>query len=189
MNNIEYENIFNSIKNEIDYTIDNVIKRGIDDFDEDFDDYSILIQKHEFSQAIVYELYENHFPPKRHEFELQLLNDIVAAMQKFHSAGLITELVVGTIIGSSSYDLLKKILSYVVSKFNVKNSNRNRNGIFLGIQEIVIKLDIYFIEHDCATNKEIEDALGVVRDRFEPLLKLGGFKCYRRNHEKLWVRP
>ena len=71
---------FQEIENRIVNTVNQVNERGFNNNIEVFDDYSELIERAEFKNAIIVEIYENYFPPKRHEFELQLITDIVEAV-------------------------------------------------------------------------------------------------------------
>jgi len=54
-----------------------VLDRGYDEAIEDIDDYSLSLKQFEFKKLVTFQLYEVYFPPRRHEFELQLLTEIV----------------------------------------------------------------------------------------------------------------
>ena len=51
--------------------------RGYDDKSNESNDFLLLIQKKEFKDLIALELYEYYFWNERHEFDLQLLKEIV----------------------------------------------------------------------------------------------------------------
>lgn len=61
----------------IDYILDEVIARGYNDNSGEFNDYMVLLQRKEFKDLIAMELYEYYFWRERHEFDLQLLREIV----------------------------------------------------------------------------------------------------------------
>ena len=61
----------------IDYILDEVLLRGYDDKSNESNDFLLLIQKKEFKDLIALELYEYYFWNERHEFDLQLLKEIV----------------------------------------------------------------------------------------------------------------
>ncbi|TYQ18292.1 UNVERIFIED_CONTAM: hypothetical protein Cloal_0721 [Acetivibrio alkalicellulosi] len=181
------DNIFSEIQLNIDWIIDNVIKRGYDDIEEDYDDYSLLLQTFEFKNLVIFELYENYFTPKRHEFELQIVKEIVEAVTKYSSLGFSIEIALAGVIGNTAFTVLIKLLKHVTLKF--KNKDNKRTEIFLNIKIHVEKLNEYFKEHECATINELESLLNTDREKIVPLLKLGGFKCYRRKKGNIWARP
>ncbi len=111
----------NSIQPNIDWTIDNVLKRSYEEVPQEVDDYSSLLEKYEFRNLVVFELYENYFLPQRHEFELQILNDIVEAVVKYQPWSYPVGAAASGVIGSTVYDLLKYLLSYVSAKFKDKD--------------------------------------------------------------------
>lgn len=170
----------------IDWTIDNLMMRGYDDVSQDIDDYSELISKYEFRKLIVFELYENYFLPERHEFELQILNEIVEAVQKYQPWSYLAGAAISGVVGNSVYDLLKKLLSHVSSKF--KNKDDKRSKIFNNIKTDISNIEKYFEKHKSADIVELEKHLNIDRDKLLPLLKLLGFKCRRRKNKKLWMK-
>lgn len=187
MDNKELDEFLSSIRSNIDWTIDNVLKRGYKEVTQEVDDYSSLLEKYEFRSLIVFELYENYFLPQRHEFELQILNDIVEAVVKYKPWSYAAGAAASGIIGSAAYDLLKHILSHVSAKFKDKDVRRSK--LFNTIKNDVYKIEKYFKDHISGKIEELETCLDIERDRLLPLLKLLGFRCYRRKKKNLWVRP
>lgn len=187
MDNVEFDEFLNSTQSNIDWTIDNVLKRGYKETLLEVDDYSALLEKYEFRNLIVFELYETYFLPQRHEFELQILNDIVEAVVKYQPWSYIVGAAASGIIGNTVYDLLKYLLSHVSAKFKDKDDRRSK--LFNGIKNDVYKIEKYFKEYKSGKLEELEACLDIDRDRLLPLLKLLGFKCYRRKKKSLWVRP
>jgi hypothetical protein len=75
MNSPNVKSDMNSVTPQLDKIIDAIEERGFDDVQDEYDDYSILLQKFEFRKLVTFELYEAHFPPRRHDFELQLVTN------------------------------------------------------------------------------------------------------------------
>ena len=187
MDNKEFDDFLNSIQSNIDWTIDNTLKRGYEEVVQEVDDYSSLLEKYEFRNLIVFELYENYLLPQRHEFELQILTDIVEAVVKYRPWSYVAGAAASGVIGSTVYDLLKHLLSHVSAKF--KEEDERRSKLFSTIKNDVYKIEKYFEKHESGKLEELEICLDIDRDRLLPLLKLLGFKCYRRKKKNLWVRP
>ena len=188
MDNQEYNKMLESTISRLDWTIDNVLKRGYDDYEEDIEDYSKSIEKYEIRKMITFELYENYFTPKRHEFELQIIVEIVDAVVKYQSLlAFIGGAAISGVIGSSVYDLLKNIISHISGKFSTKD--KKRDEIFLTLKSDITLLEKYFENNDAAKIEELEDKLKIERERLVPLLKLLGFKRYKRKNKKIWVKP
>jgi len=187
VDNKEFDEFLDSIKPTIGWTIDNILKRGYEEISQDIDDYSFLLDKYEFRNLIVFELYENYFLPQRHEFELQILKDIVEAVVNYKPLVYIAGAAATGVIGNTIYDLLKHLLSYVFAKFKDKDVRRGK--AFGTIKNDICKIEKYFKEHKSGKIEELEKRLNIERNRLLPLLKLLGFKCCRRRRKNLWVRP
>ena len=187
MDNKEFDEFLNSIQSNIDWTIDNTLKRGYEEVIQEVDDYSLLLEKHEFKNLIIFELYENFFLPQRHEFELQILTYIVEAVVEHKPWSYVAGAAASGVIGSTVYDLLKQLLSHVSAKF--KDEDERRSKLFSIIENEVYKIEKYFETHESGKIDELEISLDIDRDRLVPLLKLLGFKCYRGKRKNLWVRP
>lgn len=183
MDNKELKDFLNLKQSNIDWTIDNILKRGYEEVIQEVDDYSLLLEKNEFRNVIIFELYENFFLPQRHEFELQILTDIVEAIVESKTLSYVA----GVTISGTVYDLLKKLLSHVSTKF--KDKDERRSKLFSIIENDVNKIEKYFEIHESGKIDELEKCLDVDRDRLVPLLKLLGFKRYRGKKKHLWVRP
>ena len=187
MDDKEFEQFLNPIQSNIDWTINNTLKRGYEEDIQEIDDYSLLLEKHEFRNLIIFELYENFFLPQRHEFELQILTDIVEAVVKYKPWSYALRSSASGVIGNTVYDLLKKLLSHISAKY--KDRDERRSKLFSTIENEVSKIEKYFETHESGKINELEICLDIDRDRLVPLLKLLGFKCYRRKKKNLWVRP
>ena len=187
MDDKEFKKFLNPIQSNIDWTIDNTLKRGYEDDIQEVDDYSLLLEKHEFRNLIIFELYENFFLPQRHEFELQILTDIVEAVVKYKPWSYALGASASGVIGNTVYDLLKKLLSHVSAKYKDRDEKRSKS--FGTIENEIDKIKKYFEIHESGKIDELEICLDIDRERLVPLLKLLGFKCYRRKKKNLWVRP
>lgn len=188
MNNDDLTQIYSSAISNLDWTIDNVIKRGYDDVEEEVEDYSKLLEKYEVRKMITFELYENYFPPKRHEFELQILTELVEAVVKHHTVlAFIGGAAASGVIGSSVYDLIKKMVSHISKKFS--KNDKKRNKIFLNLKTDITLLEKYFKNQNSAKIGDLERELEIERERMVPLLKLLGFKAHKRKKNKIWVKP
>ena len=86
-----------------------VSERGFDDVQSDFDDYSQMLSTFECRKAVTFQLYDNYFPPRRHEFELQILTTIVDAIAQNFQAAAVGAAIAQAIVGGVAYDLLKKM--------------------------------------------------------------------------------
>ncbi len=187
MDSKEFDGFLNSVQSNIDWTIDKVLKRGYEVAPQEIDDYSSLLKEYEFRNLVVFELYENYFLPQRHEFELQILKDIVEAVVKYQPWSYVVGAAASGVIGGAVYDLLKRLLSHASAKFRDKDVGRSK--LFNTIKNDVLKIEKYFREHRSGKIGELEICLDIDRDRLLPLLKLLGFKCCRRKNRNLWVRP
>ena len=187
MDDKEFEQILNPMQSNIDWTINNTLKRGYKDDIQEIDDYSLLVQKYEFRNLIIFELYENFFLPQRHEFELQILTNIVDAVVKYKLCSYVLRSSASGVIGNTVYDLLKKSLSNISAKY--KDRDEKRSIVYSTIGNDVSKIEKYFEIHESGKINELEKSLDIDRDRLVPLLKLLGFKCYRRKKKNLWERP
>jgi len=187
MNNDELKKFLSSRKEKIDYVIDTVIIRGYDDIEEEFDDYNILIERYDIRETLAFELYENYFFPKRHEFELQLLRDIVEAISESKPLLFTFGAAAGGVIGGFAYDAVKELLKYITEKF--KDKDNRRFETFDNIKNDVSKINNYFKKVESATVSKMEEDLGIDRTRIVPLLKLLGFKCRRGKKKNYWLKP
>jgi len=187
MDNNDFEQFLNPIKSNIDWTIDNTLIRGYEEDIQEIDDYSLLLEKYEFRKLIIFELYENFFSPKRHEFELQILTEIVEAVEKYNLLSYALASSASGVIGNTVYDLLKNLFSHISAKYKDRDERRSKS--FSTIENEISKIEKYFETNESGKINELEICLDIDRERLVPLLKLLGFKCYRRKRENIWVRP
>ena len=127
-----------------------------------------------------------YFPPKRHEFELQLLTDIVEAVAQSKLAVFLGTAALSGFVGNTAYEVSKRLLAHVARKFQ---KDKNRSKPFREIETNLRSIQRYFDTHKQARIEDISAALDVESEKLEPLLKLLGFKCRRRKKQRVWIRP
>jgi hypothetical protein len=169
-----------------DRIVDAVLERGYDDVAEDCDDYAVLIQTFEFRKLVTYELYEAYFPPRRHEFELQVLSDLVDAVAASKTTAFLAGSAVGGVIGNASYELLKRLLAYIVRK--LRPAKRSHDA-FEEVETTLDQIRSYFEERDNVPGDKLYSDLGLEPRKVEPLLKLLGFRCLRKKKRQVWSKP
>jgi hypothetical protein len=169
----------------LDSILDPVLERGWDDSFE-FDDYSVLLRQLEYRKATIFQIYESYFPPKRHEFELASIHEIVDTIWKNPAAVFLRDAVISGVAGSMVYDLLKRLISHIVGKFGSKSS---RAQPFLEIASDLEKLNEYFQHNEEGEISKISSTLGINPEKAVSLLKVMGFKSKRRGKKIFWVRP
>ena len=166
--------------------VQSVLERGYDDIEQDCDDYSLALSQFEFRKLVTFQLYEVYFSPKRHEFDVKLLTDVVEAVCQSGPTGFIGTAAVSGIVGNIAYELSKRLFGLIANQFQ---RDRVRSKPFKEIVANLTRIREYFDKQEHACIEELSDALDVDAERLEPLLKLLGFKCRRRNKRKVWIRP
>jgi hypothetical protein len=176
----------NHVIKRLETLIDSVIERGYDNVRSDTDDYSLLMRSVEYRRLVTYQLYDSYFPPKRHEYELQILTDLVNAVTASKDAVFVDGAVAGGVIGNAAYACLKHVLLYLVQKLKpIKRSEKCVREIATNAD----KLNEFFSHRKQADLLTISRALNVETDKLEPLLMLLGFSCRRRGKRRVWVAP
>lgn len=181
------------INKNIDYILDSVIARGYNDNSSDCNDFAELIQKKIFKDLIALELYESYFWDERHEFDLQLLKELVESVSAYFrdpntimqiKAGLLQTLPSAIII--ATVKLIWAKMKTIVGKHGAskdENSNWNR------IERNMKRIDQEFSSHDYVLTDEIERIFDASREEMQPLLKLCGCKFFIDKKRSIWIRP
>lgn len=177
----------------IDYILDEVIERGYSNNPNDCNDYIKMLQKKDFKDLIALELYETYFWDQRHEFDLQLLKELVENVSAYFSdPNIIMQIQTGllqTLPSAIIIVIVKKIwgkMKTIVEKHSipiVENSSWNR------IEKNCKKIDKEFSSHDYVITDEIERIFDASREEIQPLLKLCGFKCFIDKKRSIWIKP
>jgi hypothetical protein len=173
------------IERNISITIKRVLERGFDNIEESIEDYSQLIEKAEYRNAIILELYENYFPAKRHEFELQIITDIVNAVVQSKIAIFVAGAALSGPIGDLTTLVLKKTLNLIVDAFSSSEIEKEK---FNTILDDVKKIEEYFLNKDSEESNKLSRKTGIETDRLIPLLKLLGYKKYKKGKKKYWKK-
>lgn len=166
----------------LDHVIDAVVERGYDEKPESTDDYGVSLASFEHRKLVTFQLYDSYFPPKRHEFELQLLTSLVDAVATNPVAAFLGGAVAGGIVGNAAYDVLKHLLARLVSRS--KPIKRTHDG-FKEIEMNTDRLMKFFEKRSQAGMTEICEALDADADKVEPLLKLLGFRRRRKGKRRI----
>ena len=169
-----------------DTIINAVVERGNDEKPEEVDDYAALIRTIEYQRLVVYQLYDSYFPPRRHEYELQLLTTLVEHVATNTTAVFISGAIAGGVLGNASYDGLKLSLRHLLAKLKpIKRSHR----CFQEISDNTDHLIQFFEKRTQADLPTICRALNAEADKIEPLLMLLGFRSQRRGKRRVWIAP
>jgi hypothetical protein len=171
---------------QIDAIIDAVLQRGFDDTPQEFDDYSTLIQTFEVRKLVAFQLYYSYFPPKRHEFDLQLLTHLVEEVARSHTASLIVHAAASGIIGGASFASLKKLGGYIAARLK---RNKRSSSSLREIKRNSERIAKYFETRNQAAETELSTALGIEPHKVQPLLMLHGFRCRRKGKRRVWSKP
>jgi len=175
----------------IEFIVKEVADRGWSDIPLQADNFAELRVDRRFREAQTTELYEQYFLPERHEFEWQVLNEIVTTVISSSIAGFVVGAVAGGVVGNAAYDLLKKLCSDVASLFEEKLGARARERAtsFRQLAADAEKIKGFFNQNQKARIEEIEQDTGINRERIYPLMKLAGLKHHRRDNPCYWEMP
>lgn len=171
------------------YMIQAVARRGIIDEEIEVDDFTDLLSRREFQDVVIGELYEAYFLPKRHEFDWQVIHEIVSIMTSERLKEFYAVAALGGVIGNASYAALSMLLRRVVTEMKSAKLLKVRQDPFSAMEKDVRQIESFFRAKPCARIAEIEEATGVERERVYPLLKLLGFTHCRRLHSCYWCCP
>ncbi len=185
MDKIFNDSQFIEIENRIIYTITQVQKRGFDEITEEIDDYSVLIDQTEFKNSLITEIYENYFPPKRHEFELQIIVDIVEAIINSKLMLFTAGAAASGLIGDTFTNIVKRLLRKIINGFKNNNKEQEKFEELLGDIENV---EIYFKKNPKQEMNLLVKDLNIEKERLIPILKLLGFKSYKKKGMKYWEK-
>lgn len=189
MNAKSLEELLEKESRDLTYVIRKVGERGVTDREVEADDYGLLLARREFRDLVVGELYETYFLPERHEFEWQILHQLVSILTSEKAREFVGMAITGGVVGNTAFAVLRAILSRIVSEISRARLPRGRQAAFLDMQDSVTKLEEFFAQHDHARIAEIESFTKVPREKIHPFLKLLGFKHERRANNCLWRRP
>jgi len=189
MNASSFDDLLEQQSRDLAYVIRSVGERGIADRDVEADDYSLLLTRREFSDVVVGELYEVYFLPERHEFDCQLLHQMVSILTSEKTREFIATTVASGVLGNGAFAVLRSILERVLSEMSKARLPKVHQQPFYTMKDHVAKLERFFGQQECARIAAIESFTRLPREEIYPLLKLLGFKHHRRANNCYWCRP
>lgn len=176
----------------IDYILDEVISRGCDDKSSEYNDFLLLIQKKEFKDLIALELYEYYFWNERHEFDLQLLNEIVDSVCNYFCNPEVIQQIESGLLQNLPSAIIISLVNTIWSK--MKNLRSKKNEIsdeedsWMRIKRNMRKIDREFSNHDYVLSDDMERIFEASREEIQPLLKLCGCKCFINKKRSIWIK-
>jgi hypothetical protein len=181
--------LIDHISGDLVYVIREVGERGAVENELEADDFEVLLSRKEFKDLVVGELYETYFLPERHESDWQVLRELLTIVTNEHVRQFVATSVVGGVVGSTAFEVLRAALGRILSEMRKAKLPSSRRQPFRAMKEDVNAVEAFFGESECARMTEIESSTGIPQGRLHPLLKLLGFKHYRREHACHWCRP
>ncbi|WP_321344370.1 hypothetical protein [uncultured Draconibacterium sp.] len=176
---------FAEIENRISNTIFQVNQRGFDESEEIHDDYSELIEKAEYRNAIIVGIYENYFPPRRHEFELQIITEIIEAVINSKIAIFTFGAAASGLISDVFTSVVKRLLKKIIEGFSKQPNEKSK---FEALLKDIEKVENYFKNKKKEEIKVIVRDLEIEKERLIPILKLLGFKTIKKKNKKIWIK-
>lgn len=175
--------------NYIQDVVNNINKRGMDNHMQDCDDYEQLLVRKEFSDLVVYEIYEAYFYADRHEFDLILIEQLVKSVIAFFTSKELRE--ANTTLRQYLIQNIPAIISieicaYIKKKFH---ANSERNAKYDDIKINVDKIQKYFKKELYIDTENIKQVFEEDEIKIIPLLKLLGCKHYINDGQDFWMKP
>ena len=176
----------------IEYIIDEIVARDFNFNPSECNDFSILLQRKDFKDLIALEIYETFFWEDRHEFDLQLLKEIVDSVSAyFNDPETIMQIKTGLVQTLPSV-IIVAMTNAIWNKLKSipKNKKKSENGdsSWTRIEKNVKKIDEIFSIYDYILTNEIEAVFDTSREEILPLLKLCGCKCYIDKKRSIWLK-
>ncbi len=176
----------------MEYILDEIVARGFNINPSECNDFSILLQRKDFKDLIALEIYESFFWEDRHEFDLQLLKEIVDSVSAFFSdPETIIQIKTGfmqTLPSAIVVTMVTAIWNKLKTIPKNKNKEQSGNSSWTRIEKNIKRIDEIFSIHDYILTNEIESMFDASREEIQPLLKLCGCKCYIDNKRSIWLK-
>lgn len=180
----------------IDYILNEVFLRGYDDKADESNNFLHLIQKKEFKDLIALEIYESYFWNERHEFDLQLLKEIVNNVCNYFNTPEIMQQIESGLLQTLPSAIIISMISKIWSKIKEYKNKKNEivseeDSSWLRIKRNIEKIDKEFLNHDYILSDDIEQIFATSREEILPLLKLYGCECFfdKKRKRTIWLRP
>lgn len=179
------EEIVERATGRVDELITAVIQRGYATRSDVLDDYTELVRRREFREAIITNLYETRFSSDRHEFDYALLRELVDSVASIPAVAYVAGAVTAGVVGNAAYDVIKRIATAISERFD--EHDRHRAAVWQGVADDAQRIEAFFQQHSIATAEEISVATDIERDKLLPLLKLLGFTYDRGKGRNGWT--
>lgn len=179
-------------KKGITFLASEVARRGWSDNALSADRFAQLRLDRRLRDAQIAELYEQYFPPQRHEFEWHILSDIVNAVVSSPLMAFAAGAISGGVLGNAAYDLLKQLSLYAATQLRnaLGESASGRASGFEQLANDAEKMRLYFVSSQKARIEQIENATGLPREKVYPLMKVAGMTHHRRGDDACyWELP
>lgn len=177
----------------IDYILDEVLLRGYNEKSNESNDFLLLLRRKEFKDLIALELYEYYFWKERHEFDLQLLKEIVDNVCNYFNDPAVMRQIEAGLLQTLPSAIIIAMINHIWSKIkilrNKKNAVSDEENSWMQIERNMKKIDKEFSNHDYILSEEIERIFEVSREEIQPLLKLCGCKCFYSKKRSIWIKP
>ena len=174
----------------IEYILKEVVARGANDNPSECNDFIVLLQRKDFKDLIAYELYESYFWDERHEFDLQILRELVERVTDFFNDPDTIMQIQSGFLQTLPSAIIISIAAFVRSKLkNIFSQKRkDEDSSWAKIERNIKKIDAEFAKHDYVLAEEIEQIFDTRREEIQPLLKLCGCKCYIDKKRSIWIK-
>jgi hypothetical protein len=174
----------------IDYILDAVIARGYNDNVFDCNDFVELLQKKDFKDLIALEIYECYFWNKRHEFDLQLLKELVDMVSNYFQKPDVIMLLESGMLQKMPTLIIASTVAYIFKKLgSTEKKDENPNPAWQSMEKNMNNIDIELQNHNYILTSDIEQIFETNREEILPLLKLCGCKCYTHKKRSIWIKP
>ncbi|MGO8790545.1 MAG: hypothetical protein ACLQVL_24615 [Terriglobia bacterium] len=189
MDERKFYDVMDQVSGDLSHVIQELGKRESTELELDADDFDVLISRKEFMDLVAGELYEAYFLPDRHESDLLLLRELLAIITSEHVKQFVLLSVASGVVGNTAFAVLRAVLVRILTLMKKAEVPASRCQPFSAMKRDVDRVAAFFRKNECARLEEIETSTGIPRDRLLPLLKLLGFKHYRRQNARRWCKP
>ena len=175
----------------IDYILDEVVSRGYNEITNECNDFLELLKRKDFKELIALELYELYFWNERHEFDLELLREIINSVADYFTDPETIKQIESGILQNLPTTIIASLVGTIVLKLKghfEKKSGPKKKTSWECIEENIKKIDVEFSNHDYVLSNEIEKIFKTSREEIQPLLKLCGCKCYIDKNRSIWIK-
>ena len=169
----------------INYIIQKVNKRGYNEKYAECNDFLILLEQKEFKELIALEIYEHYFLDDRHEFDLQLLRELVEQIAEYFSKPDTIMNIETGLLRTVPSAFIFSIVKHIIEKLKKKK----QNNCWRKIGTNVNKIEKEFNNHNYILSDDIEKIFDASKEEIQPLLKLCGCKCYYNKNRNIWIKP